>query len=213
MKQKNKIIFYACLIFFIVLMGLLLWQKYQQQQQTNLHRQTYQKWKNKKKNSQNEYLFTFRNSEKAVIQEKEQYFPDQVIEQKQNLLPYSRWNIANYLNIFWPKWKKYYHIKSKILQKTVQKKNIIPFVVKEINKERRQRVKFNLIFLKKLNISVQNLKTKQSLITQLLHFIQNPQISWKQINNFLQENFTNQQSKIIAIKLKNSTWNFEWTDS
>ena len=85
MKQKNKIIFYACLIFFIVLMGLLLWQKYQQQQQTNLHRQTYQKWKNKKKISQNEYLFTFRNSEKAVIQEKEQYFPDQVIEQKQNL--------------------------------------------------------------------------------------------------------------------------------
>lgn len=59
----------------------------------------------------------------------------------------------------------------------MQKKNIIPFVVKEINKERRQRVKFNLIFLKKLNISVQNLKTKQSLITQLLHFIQNPQIS------------------------------------
>ena len=123
-----------------------------------------------------------------------------------------QWTIGNYIDYFWPNWKKYFLISNQTLQRKMLKTNIVWYENKETIKVPKLRQEVTLSNLATLGVTAKNFKTKQETLNQLVKLIRNKTNSWATIKGFIEQNFYEKTAKKLQKILQANLLSFQWTD-
>ena len=213
MSKKEKLIWVVSIVACLTIMFLLFWN-------TNLFSENTEKQFNKKIVKQvgkqqpliknDNYKFYFHPRVRSWVWSQYKNFWEQPKLLK--VVNTNQWTVGNYLDYFWPNWQKYYLISEKTLQRPVRKSNVVWYEHKEIIKKRKFRKEVDHQSLIDLGISSKNFRTTSLTVSKLSNLINDDQISWKVISNFVDQNFTKKEVPKLKKILRSNLWSFEWTD-